>query len=210
MEFEILKKDNLRQIIKTARCYRETFSTKPWFEVSRGPKCDIFYGSDKPPGMICPCGCGKLEEAYPIVKTTKYIRNEISKPNPIALIISRENKPIAFGWGYVETGNEFANEKYKTKETRKFVEMLVGGEKVYFYLSEFGVTPKERNKGIGKSITREVINEALKLNLPFLMRTNRSSFMDNIARRLDMIPLMGSSNTPSDPENNERILYYKE
>jgi hypothetical protein len=210
MEFENINRYNLKEIMKTAAAYRITFSTPPWSEVSRGPKCDNFYGPGNPPGTICPCGCGKLEEAYPIIKTTGYIRNEISKQNSITLTATKNDKLIAFGWGYVETGEEFANQKYKTKEGRKIVAETVGREKTFFYLSEFGVIPEERSKGIGTEITKKVMERAFKLNLPFLMRTNKSSFMYKIARNLGMIPIMGSENTPPDPENSERILFTRQ
>jgi GNAT superfamily N-acetyltransferase len=210
MEFENLNKDKLQEIMKTAIAYRITFSTKPWLEVSRGPECGSFYGPDNQPGSICPCGCGKLEEAYPIIKTTGYIRGEISKQNPIALTSSKDRKLIAFGWGYVETGEEFASQKYKSESARTVVAETVGRNKTVFYLSEFGVIPEERGKGIGSEITKKVIEEASKLNLPFLLRTNKSSFMSKIAIKLEMTSIMGSPNTPVDPENSERILYYKE
>ena len=210
MEFENINKDKIREVMKTAMAYRVTFSTEPWLEVSRGPKCDNFYGPNNPPGTICPCGCGKLEEAYPIIKTTRYIRGEISKQNPIALIVTKEGNPVAFGWGYVVTGEEFAQQKYKTDEARRTAAQIVGQDKAVFYLSEFGVIPEERRKGVGSEITKKVIEKAFELKLPFLMRTNKSSFMNKIAIKLGMTPIMGSPNTLADPENPERILYYKE
>lgn len=222
IESENLKNQTLREQIKTAVSYALTFATEPWLEVSRGKGCGNFYGPENKPGTDCPCGCGKLEEAYPVRETTRYIRNEISKPNEIALIVKKEARIVAFGWGYVETGMEFANDKYKKSDdkTKKSIANLVGSDRVVFYLSEFGVVSEERNKGLGKEITQKVIDEASKLNLPFLMRTNRSSFMARIARNLEMIPIMGTDPndlnypndpiTPPDPENGERILFYKE
>jgi hypothetical protein len=222
IESENLINQTIREQIKTAVSYALTFATEPWLEVSRGKVCGNFYGPENKPGTNCPCGCGKLEEAYPIRETTRYIRREISKPKAIALIVKKEEKVVAFGWGYVETGKEFADEKYKKSDekTRKSIAELVGANRVVFYLSEFGVVSEERNKEIGKQITQMVISEASKLNLPFLMRTSRSSFMARIARKLGMVPIMGSDPndpdypndpiTPIDPENSERILFYKE
>ena len=139
----------------------------------------------------------------------RYIRDEISRQNAIAIIVKRDNELIAFGWGYIETGEEFANQKYKTEGGRDLVAKVAGRKKTVFYLSEFGVVPEERGKGIGTEITKKVIQEALKLDFPFLMRTNKSSYMSKIARNLGMKPVMGSNDTPPDPENGERILYYK-
>ena len=210
MEFENLSRNKLREVMKTAMAYRVTFSTEPWCEVSRGPKCGDFYSIGNPPGTICPCGCGKLKEAYPVIETTGYIRNEISRQGAVAIMVSKDSRIIAFGWGYMETGEEFADQKYRTDEGRKIVAEIVGRDKKVFYLSEFGVIPEEREKRIGTEITKKVIEESSNLNLPFLMRTNKSSFMNKIARNLGMIPIMGSENTPPDPENKERVLYYKE
>ena len=121
MEFERLNKTDLRKLKATAEAYRATFATEPWKEVSRGPVCNQFYGPKNPPGTFCPCGCGKLEEAYPIIKTTKYIREEISKPNSIAKVAVENGNLIAFGWGYEETGEDFAKSKYKPENPERIV-----------------------------------------------------------------------------------------
>lgn len=209
MEFEKLNRNDLRKLKATAETYRKTFATEPWKEVSRGPGCDQFFGPENPPGTICPCGCGKLEEAYPIIKTTRYILGEISRQNSIAIVATQNGKPVGFGWAYEETGEEFADTKYKP-ENRERVVNIVGKEKWVIYLSEFGFIEEERGKGYGKEITERVVEESSKLQKPYLMRTNKSSTMRFIAEKLGMKPIMGSEDTPPDPENPERILYYKE
>ncbi len=209
MEIERLDRDDLTKLKKTAEAYRETFATEPWKEVSRGPACDQFFGPENPPGTICPCGCGKLEEAYPVVKTTKYIRDEISKTNSVAMVITKNGKLVGFGWAYEETGEDFAKSKYKP-ENREMVANLVGKKKKVIYLSEFGLVEEERGKGKGSEITKQVVEEASQFQKPFLMRTNKGSIMRFIAEKLGMKPIMGSGDTPLDPENPDRILYYKE
>lgn len=209
MGIERLDRNDLRKLKKTAEAYRETFATEPWKEVSRCPKYDRFYGPENQPGTICPCSCGKLEEAYPVVKTTKYIRNEISKTNSIAKVVTRDDKLVGFGWAYEETGEDFANSKYKP-ENREFVANLVGKKRKVIYLSEFGLIEEERGKGKGSEITRRVVEESSRFQKPFLMRTNKSSAMRFIAEKLGMKPIMGLDDTPLDPENPDRILYYKE
>lgn len=209
MQIERLDRSDLRKLKSVAEVYRKTFATDPWREVSRGFVCGNFYGPENPPGTICPCGCGKLEEAYPVVKTTKYIRDEISKPNSVAKVVMENGKPVGFGWAYEETGEDFANLKYKP-ESREMVANLIGKKQKVIYLSEFGLVEEERKKGKGMVITKQVVEESLKFQKPFLMRTNRGSTMRFIAEKLGMKPIMGSENTPPDPENPDRILYYKE
>ena len=68
----------------------------------------------------------------------RYIRDEISRQNAIAIIVKRDNELIAFGWGYIETGEEFANQKYKTEGGRDLVAKVAGRKKTVFYLSERG------------------------------------------------------------------------
>lgn len=220
MEFENLDRNKIREVMEAAKAYRLTFSTKPWCEVSRGPKCNNFYGPKYPVGTICPCGCGKLEEAYPIIRTTGYVRGEIKKQNAIAMVAKENGEIIAFGWGYETTGREFAESKYKstTQENRDLIARLVGENQIVFYMSEFGVIPEKQKTGekIGSKITIRVAEEAKDLGIPLLLRTMKStqenpSRMDGIARdKLGMKPLMGSDDTPPDPENADRILYYKE
>ena len=209
MEFERLDRNDLRKLKKTAEAYRETFATEPWKEVSRCPKYDKFYGPENPPGTNCPCGCGKLEEAYPVIKTTRYIRDEISKENAVAKTAIKDGKPIGFGWAYEETVEEFANTKYKPGN-REIITTIVGKKTKVIYLSEFGFIEKERGKGYGTEITRQVVEEYSRPQKPLLMRTNKSSTMRFIAEKLGMKPIMGSDDTLPDPENPERILYYKE
>lgn len=219
IEFERLNKENLQGIMNTAVAYRWTFSGDPWREVSRGPKCGNFYGPENQVGTICPCGCGKLEEAYPIIRTTGYVRGEIKKPNAIAMVAKEDDKIVAFGWGYEMTGREFAESKYKstTQENRDLIAQLVGEDQTVFYMSEFGVVPEKQKTGerIGSKITLKVAEEAKELKIPLLLRTMKSTLenpsrMDGIARdKLGMKPLIGSDDTPPDPENADRILYYK-
>jgi len=48
------------------------------------------------------------------------------------MMVSRDSRIIAFGWGYVETGEEFADQKYRTDEGRKIVAEIVGRDKKVF------------------------------------------------------------------------------
>ena len=210
MKFERLDRTQLKTVKKTAEVYRETFATEPWREVSKCPKSGSFFGPTNLPGTICPCGCnGKLEEAYPPVSTAQYIIKEISKPNAIALVAKRNDIPVGFAWGYEETGQKFAESKYK-EENQQLVSELVGPDKKVFYLSECGLVETERNNRNGTQMTEILINEASKLKVPLLLRTNKKSFARKIAEVFGMKPIMGSGDTLQDPENPDRILYYRE
>lgn len=218
IEFEKLDPTDIRKVMKTSEKYRYIFGGKPWKEVSRGSGCRELYGPQNPPGSICPCGCGKLEEAYPIIETTRYIRDEIKKPNAIAIIAKENGEIVAFGWGYEETGKSFAESKYNEVNS-DFVSNIVGKEKKVFYMSECGVVPEKQNlkdMKVGSRITLEIADMAVQQGNSLLLRTMKStednpSRMDGIAKnKLGMKPIMGSEDTPPDPENPERILYYKE
>jgi len=104
---------------------------------------------------------------------------------------------------------EFAETKY-APENREFVANLVGKDNEVIYLSECGFLKAERQKGLGTEITAQIIKEGVKFGLPFLLRTNKGSAAKCIAEKLGMKPIMGSDDTPPDPENPERILFYKE
>ena len=65
MEYENLNRNKLKEIMEAAKAYRITFSTEPWKEVSRGPKCDYFgidpYASISEGTMIASCRPHKAE-----------------------------------------------------------------------------------------------------------------------------------------------------
>lgn len=217
MEFEKLDPKDIRKVAKTAIAYKETFAGPPWNEVSKGPVCGDLYSSQV--GENCPCGCGVLKEAYPLIKTTRYVRREISKPEAIAKVAQEDEQVIAFGWGYKETGKEFANTKYKGDEADiEKVAKIIGPDSEFFYMSEFGVIPEKQKspEKIGSKITIDVAEEAIRRGDSLLLRTMKStvevpSRMDGIAnKKLGMEPIMGGENQVKDPKNPKRILYYKE
>lgn len=218
MEFENLDPKNIRQVAKTAIAYRQTFAGPPWNEVSKCTNDDKFFDLQNPPNSPCPICNNPLKEAYPIIETTRYIRNEISKPKAIAKILEDESVVVAFGWGYKENGEQFAQSKYG-EETKDKISQIVRPDKEFFYMSEFGVIPakqKNPNEKIGSKITLEVAKEARQRGDSLLLRTMKStkeepSRMDGIAnKKLGMTPIMGGENQPRDPKNPKRILYYKE
>ncbi|QQG41448.1 MAG: hypothetical protein HYV90_04815 [Candidatus Woesebacteria bacterium] len=207
MNIERLDKKNIQGLIKVAETYRDVFATEPWNEVSRGPNCGKFY--ENQPGTVCPCGCGKLQEAYPTMTTVGYIRKEISKPNAIALTTEKDGIIVGFAWGYEETSEEFATSKYKP-ENRNFISQLIGPNKRFFYMSECGLVKPERSMGLGTEMSLKLVSEASQFNQSVLLRTNKGSLARFIAKKLNLTPIIGTENTPSDPENPDRILFYRD
>lgn len=205
---ERLNMSNLRKVKEVAENYARVFAGDEWKEVSRGPECDKFYGPDTVPGELCPCGCGRLEEAYPRVTTTKYVLTENLQSDSIAIIEEKNGKPIAFGWGFRLSGRDFAKKKYKA-ENVGLIKNLVGTDTEYFYISEVGVSPEAQGQKLGGKITRQLAEEGKKTGLPLLLRTINTSTMAFTAKNMGMEIIMGGENTPVDPENPKRLLFVK-
>lgn len=206
---EKLNRMNLRKVKEVAETYARVFAGDEWKEVTCGPVCGKFYGPETRPGEICPCGCGKLEEAYPRVKTTRYILNETSSSDSIAIIEEEDGKPKGFGWGFRLSGKDFAKKKYNTEEGKKTVEELVGTDAEYFYISEVGVAPEKQGQNLGGQITRKLAEEGKKKGLSLLLRTIKTSTMKYSAQNMGMVAIMGIEGTPKDPENPDRLLFIK-
>lgn len=200
---------NSEKLVQVASTYARVFAGWPWFEISRGPKCDNFYGQGLLPGNPCPCGCGNLEKAYPVKETVDYINQELSKPMSVGQIAKLGDNIIAFGWGYELTGEKFAKTKYKLPENQDLLEKLVGKDRVYFYISEVGVIPEAQGKKLGTKITTYLFNSGVLRSLPLLMRTNIISPMAIIAKNLGMIAIVSPNLNFSDQENPERVIFVK-
>ncbi len=210
-EFNILEigPDDSR-IENVAKVYAKVFAGWPWYEVSKGPSCKKFYGADYPPGSECPCGCGKLAEAYPFEDTVVYITEELQKPDAMGLIVAREENPdgiVGFSWAFKITGEEFAETKYQTEEARRLIKSVISPNDTYFYFSEAGVLPEFQARGIGTQIYQIRIKRAQELGLPILLRTNEESPVVKIASRFGMTPIIGPGTSLLDPENPKRIIF---
>lgn len=209
MSIEKLGRTDLRKVKKTAETYGRVFAGPEWNEVSRCPTSGTFYGSDNPVGTRCPCCRGKLEEAYPPIETTGYIRDEISSNGSVAIIEEEDGKPKAFGWAYRLLGSAFAKKKYR-EENVSMIEEIVEKDEEYFYISEVGVVAEKQGRGLGKKITKALAGEGEKEGLPLLLRTSNKSTMAKIARNdLGMEVVMGDEDSPVDPENSNRLLFIK-
>ena len=197
------------RISSVALLYANVFAGWPWFEVSKGPVCQKFYGPDFKPGATCPCGCGTLKEAYPKEATITYINQELSKPLAYGETILFEDKPVGFGWGYELSGQEFAETKYRLPESRNMIQELIGKDNIYFYISEVGIIPDMQENGLGTRITTSLVDTGSSRGLPLLMRTNASSPMVKIAQKSGMLAIIGPKLEFVDQENPERIVFRK-
>lgn len=211
-EFNILEigPDDSR-IENVAKVYAKVFAGWPWFEVSRGTGCNKFYGLEFQPKSPCPCGCGQLDEAYPLEETLEYIQKELSQPKAKGVVYALEgsNKVIGFGWGYALNSQKFVEAKYNQPEIREQICTLLGNNTVYYYLSEVGIIPEFQNRRLGTKITSTLTQTALQYSLPVLMRTNFNSPMVRIAQKLNMDPVFGKTTGFVDFENPERVLFIK-
>lgn len=206
--FEIESNDP--RIGNVAKTYAKVFAGWPWYEVSKGTVCEKFYGTNYLPGSECPCGCGKLTEAYPFKDTIVYITEELQKSSAIGLIVAREEDSddiVGFSWAFKTTGREFAETKYRTDEAKRLIKSVINPNDTYFYFSEAGVLPEFQAKGIGTQMYQLRIRRAQELGMPILLRTNEESPVVKIASRFGMTPIIGPGTSLLDPENPKRIIF---
>src|SRR5258706_6341221 len=112
-------------IPSVAELYANVFASWPWFEVSKGPTCEKFYGPDLTPGLACPCGCGVLVPAYPMNETADYINSELSKTLAYGQIVLFKKELAGFAWGFQLSGKEFITSKYKSYESQIVIGKLI-------------------------------------------------------------------------------------
>lgn len=147
--------ENVKDMSSLANAYSKVFAGSPWFEVTRCPTTNNFFGTNTSIGEGCPCGCGSvLEKAYPQQETADYIVSEITKLNAIAFLGTLDEKIVAFSWGYPITPKELSKQKWKTASMQnKVVEALLpyaNKNGKIFYGSETGTTLQ--GQGIGTDL----------------------------------------------------------
>lgn len=169
-----------------ASTYARVFAGEPWFEVTRCPVEDRFFGSDTYTGSVCPSDdCeAELEDAYPLDGTMEYIKAEVDKPHGSLFLVDGFDDDIAgFGWSYAfRSPEEFAEKKYHTDTMRERVVDELGRRGVsgmFFYISEIGLLPDDRYRGrrFSNSIGLKFIEEANSLGMDTLLRTSSRSPM---------------------------------
>lgn len=214
-------------ITKLAILYANVFKGPPWNEAIRCNTCDNFGPDILKLNSTCECG-GIFQEAYPTETTKKYIQNEMKKNNSRLITYSEKEKLIAFGWGYELTGQQLANEKWRTSDMREAMLKIINKKiqsvnSSLFYISEVGVDPNERTKGIATRVIQQLINCT---NLPIIYRTNCESPMMVIGNNLGFTQIQGPEVQINktmkkiyttniildtyDTENPARVLLFKE
>ena len=191
-----LEKNGLIRADRIASLYALVFSGPPWNEFTLSLDCDSYFGLDTKPGDTC-ANCGDiLQLAYPIGETANKIRKEVSRPNGLLAILEKENNLVGFTWGFsYESSEQFAEDKYKVEiYQNNIVDLLKksGVNKDFYYFSETGIAPEERGQNLSNILAKEIINKGYSLNLPVVMRTNWQSPMVAVARKFNMVQILGS------------------
>lgn len=201
-----------------AAVYAEVFAGQPWLEVSRCNKCGNFSSSSPDHSSNCSQnGCDGVcdQEAYPLIETTRYIQNELQKPDAIglyavqlALMGQAADVIKGFAWGYGSQPDVLAQQKYHTQEMQKVVADLLVASGFFFYVSEVGVPTVHQGNGLGKRLTNQLIDGGIQKGLStVVLRTNEDSPMRYIAEKVGMKPVVGLDSGVRDTENEARVLF---
>lgn len=191
---QFVEKDNaatVEQFTSTAKLYATVFSGPPWNE---SVKCNVdgqFKGLGTPLGSKCSCG-GTFVEAYPLKETVEYIQKE-SKNSEFKFreMIDADGETIGFAWSYLTTPEKLVQSKWNNSEDQqKVLEVLtqkgvVSNQKIR-YISECGIDPNFRGKGIANILTDMVSGPETTI-----YRTNCFSPMMAVASRLEFTQIMG-------------------
>ncbi|MGI5841514.1 MAG: hypothetical protein ACOX6N_04830 [Patescibacteria group bacterium] len=172
-----------------AKLYADVFAPPPWNEAVKCDSCESFRGVETSIGSRCECG-GTFYEAYPLEETMEYIREEAAKPGFRLALIEEDNEVVAFAWSYLISPNDLAVKKWDLEEDQRAVIDLLkqrtNGNGEIRYLSECGISPVARGKGLANKLTECVQGPEISV-----IRTNCSSPMMAVAERMGYEQLMG-------------------
>lgn len=209
MTAEYEKKPELSAVTakQLATLYAEVFAAPPWNEVWRCPSCDRFYGPNYSQESLSPCCATQLINAYPEKQTIDYIFRELSQPlAQKRLFYSEKGQLMGFSWGYqlkdamVLVEKKWPQSPKTQQEVTEAISSWSDPRQPLFYISEVGVAPSFRKRGIGFKLTRGLLDYGIALNKPVVFRTNWASPMARIAARLEMRQIMGPKITVVDNE----------
>ncbi len=195
-----------------ARLYVDVFADPPWNEFTVDKQgCGKYFGRNSQVGDECPaCRNSVLEPFYDLKETKKYIQEDMAKTGSRLLIETKGGQPVGFGWGYVETPDEFSLTKYTKVDSRpKIVRALSATGLTQFedafYICEVGVKNDYRGRGFGTSFVAGLLGYARSDRLNSFMRTNQGSPMILVARKtaMEKVPMF------DDPERSDRVLFTK-
>ncbi len=185
--------------------YQEVFADPPWNEKTICSGCGKYYGLKTSKEQIC-INCGDiLQEAYPYKETRSYLLSDSGREGALILVLRDpkekfRNLPdypggfVGFGLGYPENSTALIAEKYKTSDMQKKLTSILSLNGVLdrlFYISEVGIKKPYRNRGLSNQLVKGLFEQAGKLELPVVMRTNAKSPMVAVAQRFGMQQVLG-------------------
>lgn len=197
---------NRPDLVALAGLYARVFAGEPWNENTVCPSSGAFFGLETRLGDVCPEGCGALlAPAYPLGPTTRYIQEELSRPDAALLLLrdrSREDALVGFSWGFsYDSPESLATAKYKTPPMQVAISGLLRqlglGTNGLWYLSESGIEndPCYRGKGISREFHTRRLAIARSLGLDAIQRTSAFGNMYRTSKRT-MTQIMGMETTP--------------
>lgn len=217
-----------KDLTSAAQLYAEVFAGPPWNEHTRCPNCSNFFGLESKPGLSCG-NCGKeLTLAYPTNETEQYILDQINRKDALAFVMKKQGDLIGFVWGFLyELPYDFTKEKYRTPRMQNGIKSLLEENKIvdtFFYFSECGVKTDQRGNKFSNILSEILLNDARRIKLPVVLRTNCASPMVAVAKRFGMTQIMGpcvnvdtinmkiiktneAVNNFTDSEIEERVLF---
>lgn len=230
---EILRFDPATEadLVEISKLYADVFAGPPWNENTKCPVTENYFGLETKPGIKCPeANCsGILQEAYLLSDTIKCIAKEIRMPKAITVGLKKNSRLVGFSWGFAYGIPELlAGEKYRTQNMRNIIKAVLNSNGIldeFFYISECGIGQNFRGIGLSNELFSLLSNEAAKLNLPVVMRTNCKSPMVAVAERFGMRQVFGpkvcvdrdkkqfivykTGNKETDQENKNRVLFVR-
>ena len=204
------KKANTALYLPVALTYAAAFRGQPWNEAYKDQDGN-FYGPEYD-GTWEELG---LQPAYPPEETAQYIAQELLRPDVRFASFPAQKAPetvAAAGWGYSSTAEELVLTKWasmaeaaQTRLVDLFSAILGNSAEPLWYVAEVFVSPDFQGQGLGTRIVQSLLANVAEV--PVLLRTNRWSPMNKIARKCGFLRIAGDVATWLDPINADRVVY---
>lgn len=186
--------DIVERLPAIAGLYRDVFAGPPWNEVYRCNGCKKEFGYDVGCDHVC-CGA-TVVECYPVDETAVRIRDQLSRTNArISLATADDTSAdiVGFSWGWEDSLREDVADRFSLKPGDvPMIRERLGWtpDDTFFYLSELGLLPDYRGRGLGKALYENVLEARDRVSsLNVLMRTSRMSPAFSIATRNVAFPM---------------------
>lgn len=150
-----LKQDEslLPQLIE---CYREVFSTSPWYEWKTCTKCGKKWGLEHVDELAAHqhrCCNQEVVDFWPTEVVARDIRKELSMPFATCWLAMDGEKVIGFSWGYALTPTEL--------DTKLGISCGITGTDLLAYQDEIGVSTSYRGRHIASTLFRYRLRDFL-------------------------------------------------